>query len=231
MTTKWQHVTCDDGKMDVFVAEPSNPNGHGIVMLQEIFGVNQAMQRKAELFADDGYTIVVPDLFWRLEPRVDLSYGPEGRQAGFGFMKRFDLQKGADDVVATGHWLGAQPGLRTVSVVGFCLGGKLAVMAGARGTFAAVGSFYGVQLDQNLADLNAIDVPLQIHVGDKDAHVPMDVVAKLQSHLANRSNAAVFVYPGAQHGFFNAVRDDVYDKDAASKAHRRAVDMLSKAGA
>ena len=126
------------GTMGVFLARPDKPNGVGVVMLQEIFGVNDAMRRKAEVFAEAGLTVAVPDLFWRLQPRVALTYSQEDRQQAFSYMKNFDLDTGTDDVVATGLWFASQPGIAEVAVVGFCLGGKLAVLAGARGKFAAI---------------------------------------------------------------------------------------------
>jgi carboxymethylenebutenolidase len=186
--TRWESVAGSTTSMDVFVASSATPTGSGIVMLQEIFGVNEAMRLKAIDFAEAGFTVVVPDLFWRQVPRVDLSYTEADRAAGFGLMQQFDFEAGVSDVLAAADWLRGQPSIANVAVVGFCLGGKLAVMAGASDAF--------------------------------------DAVAQIEATLRDRHNAQVFTYPGAQHGFFNPARADVYDAAAASSARDRTIAML-----
>jgi carboxymethylenebutenolidase len=230
--TEWVTIERDGGEMDTFIAHPAEPVGLGVVMLQEIFGVNDAMRRKAILFAQAGFTVAIPDLFWRLEKRVDLQYSEEERKKGFGLLQRFDFKAGVGDVLSASDHLRTEPDVKgKTALVGFCIGGKLAVVAGARQSFAAIVSFYGVKLDENLAEIDAIEAPLQVHVGNKDAHIPAETVEKLSAHLSGRANASVFVYPEAQHGFFNQVREDVYDSEAANLAKGRAFDILRKAAA
>jgi carboxymethylenebutenolidase len=200
----------------------------GLVMLQEIFGVNEAMQEKARRFAEDGFTVLVPDLFWRLKPRVSLGYGEEDRKAGFGYMQKFEFAAGVRDIAAAARWL-EKDVKGKVGVIGFCLGGKLAVAATAAYPFAAVASFYGVKLEADPERLAAVQVPLQVHVGDKDAHVPMPSIEAIKEIVKDKPNAEVFVYPGAQHGFFNAVRAEVYSPEAAKQGRRRAVAMFENA--
>jgi carboxymethylenebutenolidase len=113
--------------------------------------------------------------------------------------------------------------------MGFCLGGKLAVASTAAYPFRAVASVYGVKLEADPERLRAINVPLQVHAGDKDAHVPMAAVEEIKQLLKEKPNAAVFVYPGAQHGFFNTSRPEVYSPDAAKPAQARITGMLEKA--
>ncbi len=224
MNEKWIDIPVKGGKMAAFQAGSAKP---AIVMLQEIFGVNGAMQDKARRMAQHGYTVLVPDLFWRLEPRVALGYGGKDREKAFDFFGRFDFAAGIQDIAAAAKWLEqAHP---SVAVMGFCLGGKLAVAATAAYPFKAVASLYGVKLDADPERLQAVQVPMQIHVGDNDAHVPMDSVSKIQDFLKQKSSAEVFVYPGAQHGFFNAARQEVYSADAADKAEARIVEMFRKA--
>lgn len=226
MHESWAEIPVDSGKMAAFQAGTGKP---GMVMLQEIFGVNAAMQDKARRFAALGYTVLVPDLFWRLQPRIALGYTDEDRKKGFDLFNRFDFKAGIADIAAAARFLEDKSSGKRIGVIGFCLGGRLAVAATAAYPFAAVASLYGVKLEADPERLRAIDVPLQIHVGDKDAHVPMQAVQQIKETLKGKANAQVFVYPGAQHGFFNAAREEVYSAEAAALAERRIEEMLRKA--
>lgn len=230
LTTSWTAIPTGDGTMDAYVARPAASRAPGIVLLQEIFGVNAAMRAKADDLAAAGYAVAVPDLFWRLQPRVDLGYSEPERQQGFGLMQKFDAARGVADTVATASWLAAQPfGNGKVAFVGFCLGGKIALLAGARyADTAAVISFYGVRLDQNLAELAALRAPFQFHVGDRDSHIPSATVEVLRRATAGRADREIHVYPGAQHGFFNRLRGEVYDATAAEQANGRMLAVLQR---
>jgi carboxymethylenebutenolidase len=218
----WVEIAVKGGSMAAFKAGDGEP---GIVMLQEVFGVNPAMQDKARKFAALGYTVLVPDLFWRMQPRVSLGYVGKDREKAFELFGKFDFAAGIADIAATARSLKSE----RIGVMGFCLGGKLAVASTAAYPFRAVASLYGVKLEADKDRLKAIDVPLQIHVGDKDAHVPMEAVQQIKDALKGKSNAEVFVYPGAQHGFFNAARAEVYSADAANQAQARIAGMFKKA--
>lgn len=225
---RWDRVPVAGGIMDAYLADPGTA-APGVVMLQEIFGVNAAMQEKARRFAALGYAVLVPDLFWRLEPRVSLGYTEPDRAKGFELMGRFDFAAGLEDVAAAARWLEASDAVKGgIGVLGFCLGGRLAVAATAQYDFAAVASLYGVKLDADPQRLAAIESPLQVHVGDRDAHVPLESLERIRAALDGRPNASVFVYPGAQHGFFNPVRSEVHDPAAARLAEER-VDAMFRA--
>jgi carboxymethylenebutenolidase len=225
----WISVPVADGEMGAFLTEPASVARGGIVFLQEIFGVNEAMRDKARAFAAEGYSVLTPDLFWRLEPRIDLGYGDDDRKRGFGFMQKFDQAAGARDIRVATAWLRAPLAGKPVALVGFCLGGRMAVLAGANNPdVAAVVSFYGVRLDLCPDELRAIAAPFQFHVGDQDAHVPAGHVAAVQDTLADRTNTDVFVYPGAQHGFYNRLRQDVFDAKASEQARTRVLALLQE---
>jgi carboxymethylenebutenolidase len=188
------------------------------------------MQAKARAFADEGYTVAVPDLFWRMKPRVSLGYQDPDRSAAFGYMQKFDFAAGIRDIAATARWLEESGSLKgKVGVIGFCLGGKLAVAATAAYPFAAVASFYGVKLEAEPERLAAVQVPLQVHVGDRDAHVPPEAIEAIRKILDGKPNASVHVYPGAQHGFFNAARPEVFAAGPAEQARQRTVQMFASA--
>ncbi len=215
--------------MAAFVAEPVGARRGSVVMLQEIFGVNEAMREKARDFASNGYKVVVPDLFWRIQPRVDLGYSEAERAEGFGLMQKFDQAAGAADVRDAIAWLrDDDPDHRKVALIGFCLGGRLAVLAGAANPdVAAIVSFYGVRLDLCGDQLRALSGPFQLHVGDRDAHVPDEHVAAVRAALGGTPGRNIFVYADAQHGFYNAVRGDVYCADAAALARARTLALLA----
>jgi carboxymethylenebutenolidase len=218
-------------EIDAFVAEPSRPARGSVVMLQEIFGVNEAMRDKARDFASEGFAVIVPDLFWRLKRRVDLGYGEDERKEGFALMQKFDQAAGAADIRDVISWLRRRDD-RKVGLVGFCLGGRMAVLAAAGNPdVSAVASFYGVRLDLCPDQIKALTVPFQFHVGESDAHVPAEHVRAVSTIAADLASAEIFVYPDAQHGFYNRQRTDVYNAEAAALARSRAMALLTRAAA
>ncbi len=231
VNTSWTRIPlrAPGEKIDAFVAAPSGPARGSLVMLQEIFGVNEAMRGKARDFASAGFAVIVPDLFWRLKRRVDLGYGEDERKQGFGLMQKFDQATGADDIRDVIAWLRRRDGHK-VGLVGFCLGGRMAVLAAAGNPdVSAVASFYGVRLDLCSDELRTLNAPFQFHVGDRDAHVPAEHVSAVAATVAGMSSADVFVYPEAQHGFYNRERSDVYNAEAAALARSRALALLTPA--
>jgi carboxymethylenebutenolidase len=171
--------------------------------------------------------VLVPDLFWRLEPRIDLGYGDDDRKRGFALMQTFDQGIGAGDIKSAAAWLRRQLGSEPIALVGFCLGGRMAVLVGADNPdVSAVVALYGVRLDQCADEIRAINVPFQFHVGERDAHVPAEHVTAVREAIAGKPGANVFVYPGAQHGFYNRQRQDVFAPEAAALARARTLALL-----
>ena len=216
------------GTMSAFLALPEGGRGRPIVMLQEIFGVNDAMKSKARAFAEEGFVVLVPDLFWRLKPGIDLGYDDDGRQQAFGHMQAFDFKAGIGDIKAAFQALAARDDVQGMpAYVGYCLGGKLAVVAGAAtADAAAVVAFYGVKLDENIEQIGAMQCPVVLHFGTDDTHIPVEVSSNIQQALADSDHVAVHIYDGAQHGFANPVRGNVFDPPAAELAMTRTLDAL-----
>lgn len=222
----WISVPVKDGTMDCYRVDPAGTPRGGIVLLQEIFGVNDAMRDKAQSFAADGFTVLLPDLFWRNERQISLGYDDADRRRGFALMQSYDQAAGSTDIRAAVSWLKTSLGGKPVALIGFCLGGRMAVLAGAGHTdTAAVVSLYGVRLDLCGNQLDALTQPFQLHVGSEDAHVPAEHVAAVKQHLAAKTDATIHIYPGAQHGFFNRLRHDVYNPAAATEV-RQHIDAL-----
>lgn len=219
-------IPCDGGEMSGYLALPLAGRGPGIVLLQEIFGVNAAIRAKCDKLASEGFVVLAPDMFWRLSPGLDLGYSEPERQEGFRLLTAFDQAQGIEDIASAWRTLNDHPACTSApAIAGFCIGGRMAVRSGASLPQAsAVFSFYGVKLDEIAQEVTAIQKPLRLYFGDEDSHVPLDVARGLADLLADKPNAQVHIYSGAGHGFYNPVREAVYNQAAAKAAH---TDMLA----
>jgi carboxymethylenebutenolidase len=219
----------DGGSFRAYLAVPRTGRGPGIVLCQEIFGVNAYVREVADLYAEEGYTVVAPDLFWRMEPGVELGYTPEDWQRAFGFFQGFDIDRGMADIGATVKHMRTLPQVvGKVGALGFCLGGKLAFLAAARaGVDVAVG-YYGVGLDAHLGEVANIRCPLVMHCAEQDKYAPMEVVEKLKAAFAGRDDVAIHVYPGVDHAFARTGGEH-WHKPSALMAHHRSIAAFRKA--
>ena len=145
-----------------------------VVLIQEIFGVNQAMRDIAAWVADMGFIAVCPDLFWRIEPGIDITDKSEAEwKRAFELFDKFDQAKGIDDLKATVAAARKLPGANgRVATMGYCLGGRLAFMMAEQSDADANVSYYGVGLDNLLGDLAKVTKPLIVHIADKDEFFP-----------------------------------------------------------
>lgn len=204
------------------LVEPEQPNGCGIVVLQEIFGVTKKIRAYCELFAAQGYVAIAPDLFWRMQPNVELSYSEEDVAKAVDFLQRFDDAAALSDIVKCAEHLRAL-GTKRVALVGFCLGGKLAPLSLLHGAGELAVGFYGVGLDRHAEALATLRHPVQLHFGDKDTHMSADAVARLEEVAKRNPCVEVFRYPEAGHAFFRAdLRDDV-----SREAFARVMNLLN----
>ena len=232
MTAKTITITAKDGgQFNAHVSLPAAGHGPAIILCQEIFGVNHHIREVADFWAEEGYTVIAPDLFWRLEPGIELGYGEDDFQKAYGYYQRFDVDQAIDDIAATvAHArtmdeVGGLNGAKQVGVLGFCLGGKLAFLAAARaGVDAAVG-YYGVGLETLTGEADAITCPITLHFGEKDKFSPPAVIEAVTRALAGKPKAKIFVYPGADHAFNNHERPE-FDKAASLVAHSRSLECF-----
>ncbi len=218
----------DGGSFKAYLATPAAGSGPGIVLLQEIFGVNRHMRAQADRYAEEGYVVLVPDLFWRIEPGIELGYGDAERARALDYLKHFDAAKALDDIADTVAALRAHPACRgKVGAVGFCLGGRLAYLSLARGGLDCAVAYYGGGIDRNLDQAAAIKAPLAMHFGTADTSIPETAVAQIRAAFAGRAEVEIYVYPGAGHGFACDERAS-FDKPAAMMAHSRSIALLRK---
>ena len=217
------------GRFGAYLAEPVETPRGAIVVIQEIFGVNQGIRRKCDRWAALGYAAIAPDLFWRLEPGVELD--PDMAQEferALGLMGRFDQDLGGGDIEATIRAARERlPKGRKVGCVGYCLGGRLAYMTAARTDVDASVGYYAVGLDGLLGEKNAIARPLMLHIAGDDGFVPPEVQRKMHEGLDDHPRVTLHDYPGEDHGFA-AEMGRRRSEDAAQLADRRTEEFFAE---
>jgi len=218
-----------DGSFGAYLAKPSAGSGSGIVVIQEIFGVNKVIRDIADSFAARGYFALAPDLFWRIEPGVQLTDKSDDEwQRAFGLMTKFDPDFGAKDMQASiSHvrWLDGCTG--KVGAVGYCLGGLLAYLTAARTDIDASVGYYGVNIDQKLDEAKNIKKPLMLHIAEKDQFCPADAQTKIKDALKGNPNVTIHSYPEMDHAFAR-VGGQHYDKKSAELANQRTAEFFKK---
>src|SRR4051812_13549985 len=227
MAGQWIDInTTRDGKFRGYLAVPASGAGPGIVLCQEIFGINAYIREVADYYAEEGYVVLAPDLFWRLDKEVDLGYTEAEWKKAFDFLQRFDLDKGMDDITAAVRTLRTRPEVAgKVGALGFCLGGRLAYLAAARsGVDCAVG-YYGVTIEKFLAEASRIKVPMVLHFASEDKYAPPEAVEKIRNTFSGRNDIEIYSYPGVDHAFARTGGMH-YDRPAAMMAHSRSIALF-----
>ena len=216
----------DGASFKAYLATPEYGSGPGIVLLQEIFGINQYIRDVADYYAEEGYVVLAPDLFWRLEPGVELD--ESDFQKAFALYQKFDVAKAVEDIVATVAALRARPACKgKIGALGFCLGGKLAYLAAAEaGVDCAVG-YYGVAIEQQLDLVPKIKCPLVLQFAAEDKFVPAAAVAEIRKAFAGRGNVDIHVYPGVDHAFARP-GGHAWNKPATLMAHSRSIALFRR---
>ena len=222
-------TAADGGAFGAYLASPESGTGAGVVVLQEIFGVNKVMRDIANALATQGYFAIVPDLFWRQEPGIQLTDQTEAEWArAFELFNGFDQNLGIQDATAALAHVRSVPGCTgTVGSVGYCLGGKLAyLMATRSGADCSVG-YYGVGIEAALDEAVGIGKPLLLHIAENDRFVPQEAQAKVKDALASNPLIAIHSYPGADHAFAREGGEH-YDHAAATLANRRTAEFFTQ---
>lgn len=210
------------GTFGGYLASPAAGRGPGIVVLQEIFGVNQVVRTVADDLAARGYFTLAPDLFWRLEPGVQLTDKTDAEwKRALDLMGRFDQDAGVLDIKASIAHLRQLPGATgKVGVVGYCLGGLLAYLTATRTDADASVGYYGVNIQEKLAEASSIKKPLMLHVAGKDQFVPSEAQKRILDGLKTNAHVTIHVYPEMDHAFARPGGKH-YDKANAELANGR----------
>ena len=195
-----------DGSFNAYVAQPEGAPKAAIIVIQEIFGVNEGIRRKCDGWAEMGYLAVAPDLFWRIKPGIELDPDVEAElQEAFGYFGQYDPNDGVKDIEATIRAIragvGGLDGVAKVGAVGYCLGGKLAYMVAARTDVDASVGYYGVMIDQMLDESHAIANPLMLHIPTADHLVGPEAQAAMHAGLDSHPRVTLHDYEGLDHGF------------------------------
>lgn len=218
-----------DAQFDVYVAEPEGEATAAIIVIQEIFGVNEGIRRKCDSWAKAGYLAYAPDLFWRIEPHIELDADvPDEMAQALAYIPKFNQDQGIRDVEATIK--AARAALDDggkVGLVGYCLGGRIAFMAACRTDGDAFVGYYGVGIDGLLGEQHAIGKPVLLHVPTADHFVLPDAQKAMHEGLADNRHVTLHDYEGLDHGFA-AEMGQRRDDEAAELADRRTADFFAE---
>lgn len=219
-------IQAENGSFGAYVADAKTKDGPAIVVIQEIFGVNQVMRDIADLLAEEGYTAVVPDLFWRIQPGIDITDKTDAEwEKAFSYFKAFNVDTGVEDIAFTITWMRTQ-GHKRVGAEGYCLGGLLAYLTAARTDIDAAVGYYGVGIDSYLGEAGRAKKPVLLHIAEEDGFVSKDSQAKMKAGLTGQ-HYHLHSYPGRDHAF---ARDGGkhYHRGDANKANTRTMDFFRK---
>ena len=231
MNGHWIDIKAHDGgTFGAYVSTPPKDTvgGPGIVLIQEIWGVNQHIRDVADQYAMDGFTVFAPDVFWRQQPRVDLGYNEVDNPQAFAFMGALDRPNAVKDLASTAAVLRTHSAsVGKVASVGFCMGGMLSYLCAASGSVDAAVCYYGGGIHTMLDRAPDIKVPMLMHFADKDGHIPMSAVESVQAAFTGRDHVHIDVYLGVDHGF-NCWGRAMYNQKAAALARGRSLAFLSR---
>lgn len=223
MTSRWVQVAAEAGAFKAWVEEPAGTPKGAVVVIQEIFGVNEGIRGKCAWLAKEGFLTIAPDLFWRLEPGVELTdKTDEEWKRAFDLMNRFNGETGVADIQRTIDHVRSALGVQKVGAVGYCLGGLLAYLTACRTNANAAVGYYGVSIDQRLNEAATLKTPLMLHIAGQDQFVKKPAQDAIVAGLKDNPVVTTYVYPEQDHAF-TRVGGAHYDAAAAELADARTV--------
>ena len=215
-------IKTNDGTFNAYVARPAAAKAPAVVVIQEIFGVNGVMRAIADDLAAQGYLAICPDLFWRIEPGIDITDQSEAEWAkAFELYTAFNVDKGVADIAATLATIRADEGCNgKVGSVGFCLGGLLSFLTATRTDIDAAVCFYGVGIENKVDEAKSLKRPIMLHVAEEDQFVPKAAQATLTETLSGLPLVTLHSYAGRDHAFARKGGEH-YDASDAALAEQR----------
>ncbi|MDP1643140.1 MAG: dienelactone hydrolase family protein [Phenylobacterium sp.] len=215
-------IQTPDGAFSAYVARPAQMPAPAVVVIQEIFGVNQVMRDICDDYAAQGYLAISPDLFWRIEPGVDITDQSEAEwKKAFELMNAFDPDQGVRDIRAVIDTIRSHADCSgKVGAVGFCLGGLLAFLTATRTDADASVSYYGVGIEQRTGEAERLANPLMMHIAEEDQFVPKTAQELILGALKNHPQVQIHTYAGRDHAFARKGGEH-YDAADAQTANER----------
>jgi len=219
-----------DGDFMGYLSSPAE-GGPGVIVIQEIFGVNGWLRDVCDMLAANGYMALAPDLFWRIQPGVQLDATIEAEfNEGLELYGKFDVDKGVEDIqAAIDHLRGREGCNGKVGTTGFCLGGLLTYLSATRTDSNANSGYYGVGIEGLLGEAGKIKSPTILHIAGEDAFVPKEAADQVRAGLEGHEQVTIYSYAGCNHGFARETDASHYDKDATELAHGRTLDLFKSA--
>lgn len=228
MTGMTMSLILAGGQCGAYIARPGACSAPVVVVLHEIFGINDDMRQTCDELASNGFIALCPELFWRRERGVNLNHWSEAEwKKGLDLYATYDRDLGVRDiaeVVRAARGLTGASG--KVGVMGFCLGALMAFLTAARGRVDAVVAYHGAETEKYLGEVDAITAPMVLHLGELDEFIAPAAQAAIKGALAGRAEDEVYSYPGCYHAFARHTGTH-YDADAAALANGRSWSFLA----
>jgi len=216
----------DGGEFDAYLALPASGYGPGLVVLQEIYGVNRFLRGVADWYAAHGFVALVPDLFWRIQPGIELTDKGDDWKRAIELYQQIDEAKAVQDAAATLEFLRKHPACSgRAGALGFCMGGNLAYLLSVRYSNDCAVGYYGVSIEKSLDEAKNLNNPLLLHIGGQDKFCPPEAQAQIHAALDANPLVAIHDYPDMDHAFARSGGEH-YDAAAAELANLRSLEFL-----
>lgn len=223
----WVQVRGPDGAFKAYVARPSGTPKAAVVAIQEIFGVNAVMRGKADWLAREGFLAIAPDLFWRIEPGIDITDQTDAEwKRALDYMSRLDKNASVTDVQATlAH--ARSMGVSKAGCLGYCMGGYIAFLAACRTDTDATVAYHGSGIHTALGEAAGIKKPLMLHNPMKDGFIPVEALDTIRETLESNPLVTIHEYAEQDHAFTREGGKH-YDEAAKQLADGRTIAFLNQ---
>lgn len=223
ITTRYETIA--DG-FEAYCAVPESGSGPGVLLFQEIFGINDNIRGLCDKLAGEGYVTLAPDMFWRIEKRFERK-DESGFADAIAMVQKFDIAAAVTDIQAAhAHLLGMPECTGKVGATGFCLGGALAFVAATKSKVDASVPYYGSAINDMLDQVDELDCPTMFHYGNNDPFIPEDKIAEVEKAVSGKPNVVLHRYE-AGHAFSNWDAPSMYQQEAADLAWSRTLEFLA----
>lgn len=219
--------TSDNKEFSGYLSKPATGKGPGLLLIQEIFGVNSHIREVADLYAQDGFVVLAPDIFWRTEANVELNYNSEDFAKGLALVGKLDMDKTLTDLSDAINFLKTLPEVSgKVGSIGYCMGGLISYRLICQGKVDAAVSYYGGGIDQAIDEVKNLNCPLLMHFAAMDKYISVDAVNKISAAVIGKP-VDIYKYENVDHGF-NCDQRSTYNRQAAMLAFSRSSAFLHK---